>query len=322
MASKGSRPGSRGKGRKGPQKGTGGHGRKALAGRGPTPKAEDRSYHPAAKRKAAKQRGAQAQRGSSPRSPRRSRDGELVTGRNSVLEALRAEIPASALYLALRLEGDERLKEIYALATSRRLVVHDVQRSDLDAMTDRGTVHQGVALAVDEYDYADPIDLFDATIDRGEVPLLVGLDGVTDPRNLGAIIRSATAFGGNGVIVPQRRSASMTAAAWKTSAGAAAVTPVALASNLTATLKELKKRGAFVIGLAGEGEQEVSGLTLADQPLVVVVGSEGSGLSRLVAENCDVVASIPIGGVESLNASVAAAIALYEVARIRRNAQP
>src|SRR5699024_4130089 len=139
------------------------------------------------------------------------------------------------------------------------LTVHDVQRGDLDAMTDAGTVHQGVALAVDDYEYADPIELFDAAVDRGEVPLFVALDGVTDPRNLGAIVRSTAAFGGHGVIVPQRRSAPMTASAWKTSAGAAARTPVAMASNLTNALKELKRRGAFVVGLAGEGSETVAG---------------------------------------------------------------
>jgi 23S rRNA (guanosine2251-2'-O)-methyltransferase len=179
-------------------------------------------------------------------------------------------------------------------------------------------VHQGVALKVPPYEYAHPQDLLESVIDKGQTPLFVALDGITDPRNLGAIIRSTGAFGGHGVILPQRRSASVNSAAWKTSAGAAARIPVAIAPNLTSTLKEFKKQGVFVLGLDGGGDVSLPALELADRPVVIVVGSEGKGLSRLVREQCDAIASIPIASaVESLNAGVAAGIALFEVARQR-----
>jgi 23S rRNA (guanosine2251-2'-O)-methyltransferase len=158
-------------------------------------------------------------------------------------------------------------------------------------------------------------------LDSGELPLFVALDGITDPRNLGAIIRSTAAFGGNGVIVPQRRSASVNSAAWKTSAGAAARLPVAVAPNLTTTLKDFKKQGVFVLGLDGGGDVSLPSLELADRPVVIVVGSEGKGLSRLVTETCDQIVSIPISSsTESLNAGIAASVALYQVSTLR--AQP
>src|SRR5690606_5011308 len=145
----------------------------------------------------------------------------------------------------------------------------------------------------------------------GQVPLFVALDGVTDPRNLGAIVRSVAAFGGQGVVVPQRRSAGMTASAWKTSAGAAARTPVAMAANLNSTIKEFKKRGVFVLGLDGGGDMSLHALSLATEPVLVVVGSEGKGLSRLVTETCDAIVSIPISSAtESLNAGIAASVTL------------
>ncbi len=153
---------------------------------------------------------------------------------------------------------------------------------------------------------------------RGETPLFVALDGITDPRNFGAIIRSTGAFGGHGVIVPQRRSVGVTAAAWKTSAGAAARVPVAMATNLTQTLKIFKQRGVFVIGLDGAGAVSLPTLEGAEHPMLVVVGSEGKGLSKLVTDTCDEIVSIPIGATtESLNAGVAASVALYEISRRR-----
>lgn len=179
-------------------------------------------------------------------------------------------------------------------------------------------VHQGVAIKVPPYEYGHPQDLLEEVIDSGETPLFVALDGVTDPRNLGAIMRSAAAFGSQGVIVPQRRSAGVNSAAWKTSAGAAARIPVVIAPNLTTTLKEFKKQGVFVLGLDGGGDIELPSLQLADRPVVIVVGSEGKGLSRLVTETCDQVVSIPISSAtESLNAGIAASVALYQVATIR-----
>ncbi|UTX52662.1 23S rRNA (guanosine(2251)-2'-O)-methyltransferase RlmB [Leucobacter aridicollis] len=310
--------------------GSGGQGRQALEGRGPTPKATDREYHPAAKAKAARERyeaaKARHQRGGSGaggsggqgQNKRKSDESELVTGRNAVLEALRTKIPATTLYIAARVDMDDRMREIMRIATNRGVAVLEVMRQELDRMTDRDTVHQGVVLKVPPMEYAHPMDLLEEVLDRDETPLFVALDGVTDPRNLGAIIRSVGAFGGQGVIVPQRRTASLNSASWKTSAGAAARIPVARASNLTQTLKELKKQGLFVVGLDGDGDVSLPNLDLAGRPLVIVVGSEGKGVSRLVTETCDAIVSIPISAVtESLNAGIAASVALYEVSKLR-----
>lgn len=324
MAKQG-RPGAR-KTKKGATVGTGGHGRKALEGKGPTPKATDRSWHVAGKRKAANERleAAKARHGKSDAPQRRapraksSDDAELVTGRNSVVEALRARIPASALYIASRADMDDRMKEALSLATKRQIPVLEVMRQELDRMTGPDAVHQGVVLKVPAYEYAHPVDLFQKAVDSGKTPLLVALDGVTDPRNLGAIVRSAAAFGAQGVIVPQRRSVGMTASAWKTSAGAAARVPVAMAANLTQTLNALKKEGVFVLGLDGGGDTPLPGISFADRPIVIVVGSEGKGLSRLVTETCDAIVSIPISAdTESLNAGIAVSVALYEVSKLR-----
>lgn len=332
MKSPGNKPraGAVRKSRKGPQVGSGGQGRQALEGRGPTPKAEDRPYHPAGKRKASAERfeaaggratpfgGGARQSRPRDRSPKAGDDSEMVTGRNSVLEALRAKIPVTTLYLAARIEFDDRVKEILQLATSRGIPVLEVMRPELDRLAGFDSVHQGVVLKVPPYDYAHPMELLDRVVSRGQVPLLVALDGITDPRNLGAIIRSVAAFGGHGVIVPQRRSVGLTASAWKTSAGAAARTPVAMATNLTQTLKAYQERGVFVLGLDGGGSVSLPDLELAREPVLVVVGSEGKGLSRLVTENCDAVVSIPISAsTESLNAGIAASVTLYEIARLR-----
>lgn len=320
------RPGAGSGKKKGPTVGTGGHGRKALEGKGPTPKATDRSWHVAGKRKAAQERldAARAKYGkgdSKPaprRAPKKEGDAEVVTGRNSVVEALRAKIPATGLYIAARLEMDDRVKEALSIAAKRNIPVLEVMRQEIDRMSGPDAVHQGIALKVPAYEYAHPLELLDTVIGRGQVPLLVALDGITDPRNLGAIVRSVAAFGGQGVIVPQRRSVGMTASAWKTSAGAASRVPVAMASNLTQTLKEFKARGVFVLGLDGDGEVSLPGLELATQPIVLVVGSEGKGLSRLVTETCDAVVSIPITShTESLNAGIAVSVSLYEISKLR-----
>lgn len=311
------KPGSK----KGPRVGSGGQGRQALEGRGPTPKAADRVGHPAAKRKAAQERRAAA----GPKAARAtgkaaspSGDVEVVCGRNAVVEALRAGVPASAVYVATRIEADDRVREALRTATGRNLPLLEVTKPELDRLTD-GAVHQGLAIQVPPYRYADVRDVVAAARDAGRVPLVVALDGVTDPRNLGAVLRSAAAFGADAVLVPERRSAGVTAAAWKVSAGAAARIPVARATNLVRALGDLKEEGCFVVGLDGAGPADIGMLELATSPLVLVAGSEGKGLSRLVRQTCDVVAAIPItASTESLNAAVAAGIALYEVARLRR----
>ncbi len=314
--------------KKGSTAGTGGHGRKSLEGKGPTPKAEDRVYHSAHKKKvAAEKRAATGRSGQRPKSMSRSAAGgrggrtssthEIVSGRNSVLEAMRAGIPVSTVYLAARIEADDRTREIVSIAADSGYPLLEVSRTELDKLSD-GSVHQGVAIQVPPYEYADDEDLLDIAEQTGRAPLIVALDGVTDPRNLGAVLRSAGAFGAHGVLVPERRAAGVTAAAWKVSAGAAARVPVARVTNLTRTLAELKQAGVFVVGLDGGGDVAIGDLPYASDPLVLVVGSEGKGLSRLVREQCDAIASIPIANaVESLNAGVAAGIALYEVARSR-----
>jgi 23S rRNA (guanosine2251-2'-O)-methyltransferase len=242
----------------------------------------------------------------------------VVSGRNSVVEALRAGVPVTTVYVAARIEHDDRTREIIAAASEARVPLLEVGRGELDRMTD-GAVHQGVAIQVPPYAYADPDDLLDAAATAGAPALVVALDGVTDPRNLGAVLRSAGAFGAHGVLVPERRAAGVTAAAWKVSAGAAARVPVARATNLARALAEYRQAGVFVVGLDGHGDVAVGDLPFAVDPLVLVVGSEGKGLSRLVREQCDAVAAIPIASsVESLNAGVAAGIALYEVAKARR----
>lgn len=314
--------------KKGAQVGTGGHGRKALEGRGPTPKAEDRVYHVAHQRKVDAEKRARAAAGrggrGAPARGGRGRTGEtteVVAGRNAVLEALRTDVPVTTLWIASRLEADDRTREILQIASGRGLNLLETTKPELDRLTD-GAVHQGVAVQVPPYDYADVDDLLDAADRSGRPPLVVALDGVTDPRNLGAVLRSAGAFGAHGVLVPERRAAGVTASAWKVSAGAAARVPVARATNLVRALGDLKAAGCFVVGLDAGGTTDVGDLAFATDPLVLVVGSEGKGLSRLVREACDVVASIPItSDVESLNAGVAAGISLYEVARLRREAQ-
>ncbi|WP_049563939.1 23S rRNA (guanosine(2251)-2'-O)-methyltransferase RlmB [Streptomyces sp. SBT349] len=302
--------------KKGPQIGSGGQRRRGLRGKGPTPPAEARTGHAkkrAADLKARKEAGRKAQARRSGTSP-----SELVVGRNPVVEALRGGVPAGTLYVQQFLDSDDRVTDAVKLAMERGDVhLLEAPRAELDRITG-GLNHQGLALQVPPYEYAHPDDLTAAAFDADEDPLIVALDGVTDPRNLGAVVRSLTAFAGHGVVVPERRAAGMTAGAWKTSAGTAARTPVARATNLTRTLKAYQKAGLTVVGLAADGEADLGDVDALGGPVVVVVGSEGKGLSRLVGETCDIRARIPMpGGAESLNAGVAAGIVLYEVARRR-----
>jgi 23S rRNA (guanosine2251-2'-O)-methyltransferase len=312
MAGNSQRQGSRRKpgSKKGATVGSGGQKRRALEGKGPTPRAEERTGHVASRR------GAPPKKRPAPR--RKPGSGaEVVAGRNPVVEALRAGVPASALLVVERIDSDDRVREALKTAAAVGLPVLEAPRAELDRLAG-GASHQGIALQVPPYSYAHPDELLDRAAQAGERPLLVALDGVTDPRNLGAVVRSAAAFGAHGVVVPERRSAGMTASAWKTSAGAAARVPVARTTNLARALAAYRKAGVFVVGLDGDGSASVDDLAFAIDPLVLVVGSEGKGLSRIVTEQCDAVARIPItAGTESLNASVAAGIALYAVARAR-----
>jgi 23S rRNA (guanosine2251-2'-O)-methyltransferase len=241
---------------------------------------------------------------------------ELILGRNPVVESLRSHIPATALYVAVGLDMDERVTEIVRTAADRGIAILEISRAELDRLTG-GVLHQGVGLQVPPFAYEQFEDLVNSAAEHPD-PLLVALDGVTDPRNLGAVVRSAAAFGAHGVFLSERRAAGMTATAWRTSAGAAARLPIAQVTNLTRALKRCQESGFVVVGLDADGPMSLYDLEVALSPLVIVVGSEGRGLSRLVGESCDLRASIPmLATVESLNASVAAAVTLAEVARRR-----
>lgn len=303
------------KSKKGAQVGSGGQPKRALKGKGPTPPAEARKGHPAARRAAAAARRDQGRDGGRQRSADRA---ELLVGRNPVVEALQAKIPATALYVAVGIEADERVTEAIRLAGNRGLALLEVGRAELDRKTG-GILHQGIALQVPPYAYRQLADVLAEAQESATAPLLVALDGVTDPRNLGAVIRSAVAFGAQGVIIPERRAAGVTATAWRTSAGTAARIPVAQVTNLVRALKDCQQAGLLVVGLDADGTTSVDDLELATDPIVVVVGSEGRGLSRLVGQTCDLTVSIPMAAAaESLNASVAAAVTLAEIARRRR----
>lgn len=315
-----------GSSKKGPTVGSGGQRARALQGKGPTPKATDRTGHPAARKAAAAKRREAASGGRSGKGSGQSRgtggrpgkdSGELVVGRNSVLEALQAGIPAVALYVAERTDADDRVRAVLKLCAEAGITLLEAPRAELDRLTSHAH-HQGLALQVPAYEYAHPDDLL-ARADRTRTPaLIVALDGVTDPRNLGAVLRSAEAFGGHGVLVPERRAAGMTSGAWKAAAGAGGRLPVARCTNLTRTLQGYRKAGVLVAALDGAAAVSVHEFEAATEPVCLVVGSEGKGVSRLVGEAADVHLRIPlVGPTESLNAGVAAGIALYEIARRR-----
>ncbi|MGA4849705.1 23S rRNA (guanosine(2251)-2'-O)-methyltransferase RlmB [Streptomyces sp. G5(2025)] len=305
-------------GKKGAQVGSGGNRRRGLEGKGPTPPAEARKGHVKNRIATAKAKKATGRR-PAPKGRGGKSSSEMVVGRNPVFEALRDGVPATTLYVQQFIDNDERVREALQLAAERGGIhLMEAPRPELDRMTN-GLNHQGLVLQVPPYEYAHPEDLVAAAHGTGDDPLIVALDGVTDPRNLGAIVRSVTAFGGHGVVVPERRAAGMTAGAWKTSAGTAARTPVARCTNLTRALEAYKKAGIAIVGLAADGEHEVGDLEALSGPVVIVVGSEGKGLSRLVGETCDFRVRIPMpGGAESLNAGVAAGVVLYEAARRRK----
>ena len=347
MAGNSRRPGARRKPgtKKGPTTGSGGQRRKGLEGKGPTPPADKRPNHKSyrsdgssatggassSRRPEARPAGGgDARRGGRPPARREAPDGpQVVLGRNAVVESLRAHIPATALHVAQGIDVDDRIREALRAAGDQRVPVLEVPRNDVERMAD-GAVHQGIALSVPAFEYDHPDDLLErarqaAHLARTE-PLLVALDGVTDPRNLGAVIRSAAAFGAHGVLLPLRRSVGVTPVAWRTSAGAAARIPVGRATNLSRTLGAWADDGIAAVGLDGTAGVTIDDLDAAlgpdaaSGPLVVVVGSEGKGLSRLVRETCTGTVAIPIAGeVESLNASVAAGVALAEIARRRRS---
>src|SRR6476469_9891251 len=268
-----------------PTAGSGGRVRRGLEGKGPTPKAQDRPNHKVYKQRQKVDKAAAAR-------PKRrttgSTDAEWVAGRNSVVEVLREGVPVTGIYVAEGAERDGRLREAFKLAAERGLSLAEVSRTEMDRLTG-GAVHQGLAARLPSYEYAHPDDLLARAAELGEPPLVVALDSVTDPRNLGAIVRSA-----------------------------AGCVPIAQTVNLVRQLKAYQDAGCMVVGLAADGEVSLPDLDLADGPLVVVVGSEGNGLSRLVSETCDQLLSIPMANqLESLNAGVADSVALYAISRVR-----
>jgi 23S rRNA (guanosine2251-2'-O)-methyltransferase len=340
MAGNSQRRGRRTTAKKVAPSGSGGMRKAGLKGKGRTLPAQERPWHkrysgdgPVPERTARKQErerqaAAASGRAAKPgkpaagarpdrRSPRGGQVPEVLVGRNPVVEALRAHVPATALYVAHGIDVDDRVKESVRTAGDRGIALMEVSRGELDRLSE-GALHQGIGLQVPPYAYLPFEDVLAAATEHPEAPLLVALDGVTDPRNLGAVIRSAAAFGAHGAFLPQRRAAPMTATAWRTSAGAAARLPVARVTNLTRALKTCQEAGFVVVGLDADGPADLYHLEVAVGPLVLVVGSEGRGLSRLVGATCDLRVAIPTTSqVESLNASVAAAVALSEVARRR-----
>ena len=236
-----------------------------------------------------------------------------MAGRNAVLEALRESVPATELLVARSIDVDDRVAESLQIALNHGLQIREAHRAEVEGISPNS---QGIILAIKPFQYSS----FEEIVQRAKQPiLLVALDGVTDPRNLGAIVRSSAAFGAAGVLMTERRAAGMTASAWKSSAGAAARLPIAQVTNLARTIDEAKKLGCFVVGLDGESDIKIADMKVATENLMVIVGSEGKGLARLTREKCDLVVSIPISAsTESLNASVATAIALYAVDAARR----
>ena len=239
----------------------------------------------------------------------------VIEGRNAVTEAIRAGVAIDKIYL-LKGEGDSALGHIASAAREQGVVVVNTDRRKLDAMS-RTHAHQGVIALSAVREYAGVEDILHAAADRGEPPLVVVCDEISDPQNLGAIIRTAECAGAHGVIIPKRRSAGLTAVVAKTSAGAVAHVPVARVPNIPALLKDLKKQGVWVFGTAADGDTALYTADLKG-PAAIVIGSEGTGMTRLAAENCDFLVSIPMRGkLSSLNASAAAAILLYEAVRQR-----
>lgn len=299
-----------------PKMGSGGKHRQSLSGRGPTPKAEDRTWHPAHKQKVAKEKAAErdaARAKSMSKSRVRVSEGnELVIGRNAVIEAVKAGNRVKCVYLASD-PSQGKMREVFELLAETGAPFVEVTKRDLDRVSD-GSSHQGIAIEVAEYQYADLEDLLIDSLQQYRPGLLIALDHVTDPHNVGAVLRSGAAFGADGLILPERRSAGIGVTAWKVSVGAAAKVKAARVTNLVQALRKCKEAGFFVVGLDGDADTSVRKLNLVDQPLVLVTGAEGSGLSRLVRDTCDMIVSIPMSSeVESLNAAVATGIALYEI---------
>ena len=239
----------------------------------------------------------------------------IIEGRNAVIEALRLGTPIDKIYL-MKGDTDKTLGHIASRARAAGIVVVDADKRKLDAMS-RTHSHQGVIALGAVREYVSVETILEAAAAKGEKPLVVVCDEISDPHNLGAILRTAECAGTHGVIIPKRRSAGLTAIVAKTSAGAVSYVPVARVANVAATLNDLKKQGLWVFGTAAAGTTSLYDADLKGGA-AIVIGSEGDGMSRLVAETCDFLVSIPMKGrISSLNASAAAAILLYEAVRQR-----
>ena len=239
----------------------------------------------------------------------------VIEGRNAVIEALRANVTIDKIFIA-KGETDATLGHIASSAREKGIVVVDADRRKLDNMS-RTHSHQGVIAMAAVRAYVSVDDILEIARKKGEPPLIVVCDELSDPHNLGAVIRTADAAGAHGVIIPKRRSAGLTAVVAKTSAGAVAHVPVARVPNIPTLLKELKEEGVWVFGTAAQGTTTLYQADLKG-PAAIVIGSEGDGMGRLVTEQCDFTVSIPMfGAINSLNASAAAAVLLYEAVRQR-----
>ena len=250
-----------------------------------------------------------------PSAPEEAGADGLIEGRNAVMEALRSGAAIDKVYIA-RGDTDNTLGYIASAARGRGVVVVEADRRKLDGMS-RTHSHQGVIAVAAVREYASVEDILASAREKGEAPLLVVCDELSDPHNLGAVIRTAECAGAHGVVIPKRRSAGLTAVVAKTSAGAVSYLPVARVSNLTTLLKQLKEEGLWIFGTAADGATPLYQADLKG-PAAIVIGSEGDGMSRLVREQCDFLLSIPMRGqVNSLNAAAAAAVVLYEAVRQR-----
>ncbi|HCC06929.1 MAG TPA: 23S rRNA (guanosine(2251)-2'-O)-methyltransferase RlmB [Clostridiales bacterium] len=240
----------------------------------------------------------------------------IIEGRNSVREVLRSDRSIEKI-LVMKGQKEGSIQTIFGIAREKDVIIQEVDRAKLDELSETKN-HQGVMAIVSEYEYFEVEDLLNEAYSKNETPFLIILDEVTDPHNLGAIIRTANISGAHGIIIPKRRSVGLTQIVAKTSAGAIEYTKVAKVTNLNATIKDLKKQGIWVVAADMDGKQMYD--IDFKMPIAIVIGAEGEGVSRLIKENCDMVASIPMKGqINSLNASVAAAILMYEAVRQRMN---
>ena len=305
VAGNSSRQGAVRKSKKKQTGGSGGKRKRGLSGKGPTPKASDRPGHPASRR---------AARGTKSADREGTTRREVILGRNAVDEALAGGIPGIELAIADSASEDVRITRARAAAQEAGITTVVVNKRELDRLAD-GLPHQGIALTVATFAYAELHDVIDHRPSglKDRQPIIVVLDHLQDGRNLGAIARSSAAYATSGIVLPNRRAAGVTAAAWRASAGALARLPVARVTNIARTIATLKKAGFLVVGLSAAGGDPLPAMDpdILDRPLALVVGSEADGISRLVAENCDLLATIPISdSAESLNAATATAIAL------------